>query len=34
LRCQIYLMLPCNTITLRLQFADFCEEIVMSVALG
>jgi hypothetical protein len=22
-------MLPCNTITLRLQFADFCEEIVI-----
>jgi hypothetical protein len=30
LRCQIYPMLPCNTITRRLQIADLCEEIVMS----
>jgi hypothetical protein len=26
---QIYRMLLCNTITERLQIADFCEEIVM-----
>jgi hypothetical protein len=25
-------MLLCNTMTLRLQFADFCEEICMSVS--
>jgi hypothetical protein len=25
-------MLPCNTIRRRLQFADFCEEIVMSLS--
>jgi len=27
-------MLPCNTMTLKLQIADFCEEIVMSPSLG
>ena len=30
LRCQIYLMLQRDTITGKLQIADFCEEIVMS----
>ena len=29
IRFKPYLMLPCNTMTLKLQIADFCEEIVM-----
>jgi hypothetical protein len=30
IRFKTYLMLPCNTMTLKLQIADFCEEIFMS----